>query len=243
MRQRNMAVSHPLQSAEEAFFAGQDIVEVVRDDFTQMTVSSTVDLLPWFATLDSGTAVISDDGAGGLLVVTTHTDDNDFVNVQLNGESIKLAAGKRASFRSRAKVDDADTTNFFIGFAITDAEILNASGTGAGTVTDAIGFANIAGSVYCVSSKNGSTTWNVVAQDSGLDMVDATFRTFELEFDGIGGVTWKIDGNTVHTISDTATTITLYPDDEAMTPTIEVQNTDASAEVLTVDYYAAYQER
>lgn len=242
MRNRQLAVSHPYQSAEEAFWAGQDIVEVVRDDFTQMTVSATVDLLPWFATLDSGTAVIADDGPGGLLVVTTHTDDNDFVNVALNGESMKLAAGKRASFRCRCKADDVSTTIIFLGLAITDAEILNASGTGAGTVTDAIGFCLLGGDVYCVASKNGSTTWNGVNQDSGINTADATYNEYEVQFDGAGGVVWKIDGNTVHSITDTGT-VTLYPDDEALTPMLEVQNTDASAEVGTFDYFCAYQER
>ncbi len=236
--------THPGMTAR-AVAGVEDIVEFI-DDFNATSVSSTDNLLPWFATVNSGTAAIADDGPGGLLKITTHTTQNNVVNVQQPGEAYKLAAGKRVSFVARLALADADNEAVFVGLSITDTAILDAdaSPVGQGAVSDAVGFVWTGAALWAVASKNGSTAWisKVVSVET---LADDVYVELEFHFDGAGHIVFLVDGIQVAEITDTAATVTLYPDDEALTPTIEVQNLEAGtvANIAYVDRIEAYQER
>ena len=213
-------------------------VHVFLDDFYKADISETADAALWNATLvdggsdDGEVLTVSDDAAGGWLTCTTNDADNDLNNLQLNGEPFKLASGKSLYFETKLYVNDIDTQDLFVGLAITDATAI------AGT-TDCVGFriADGTASQYfeCVSEKDSteeSTDTSVAITASA-----ATAKRLGILFDGDSSIYFLIDGDIVAKHSTT------IPNDEALTPTLEIRNASAAASTLSVDYVYVAQER
>ena len=126
------------------------------------------------------------------------------------------------------KGTDVSEFDWFVGLAITDTTPL------AG-MTDAIGFRcdDSTGDIDYLAEKDSSET----TADSTKDLADATFVTLRFEVIGNTRVNYYVDGNRVASIT------TNIPDDEALTPTIEIRNDGAAANTMTVDYVYVMQER
>ncbi|MHC4122907.1 MAG: hypothetical protein ACYSSI_04975 [Planctomycetota bacterium] len=178
---------------------------------------------------------VADDGPGGILQLTCNDKDADNENLQLNGESFKLATGKKLYFETSVALLDVDKCDFFIGLAISDVDIL-------GGVTDRIGFqVDHDGNINCLIEQ-GSTEYK---QDSGVDIADcaaiANFSTTKkcLTFlwDGVDTVQFFVDGVLKKTFTDNGTTI-VVPDDEAMSPAQQIKTHTGAGAVQTsfVDY-------
>jgi len=167
------------------------------------------------------------DGQGGLLLITNTATDDDRVTMQKVGESFKFVANKKTFFEVRFQTSDATQSDLLFGLAITDTTPLDA--------TDGVFFKKDDGdaNIDFASLKNsaGSTV------TAATTIANATFVKLGFYFDGVNFYLYK-DGVQVGFVS--AATI---PDDEEVTPTIHLQNGEAVAKTLTVDYIKAYQER
>lgn len=182
--------------------------------------------------------VAAGDGLGGWCVLTNAAADNDNVFIQRKGEAFKWSSSKRMFFETRLKVSDATESDVVVGLQITDTSPLD--------VTDGIFFikADDAATVdFRVEKNNTASTASACAT-----MVTDTFIRLGFSYNGRpfveGGTTYYqfqvfVDG--VYKTYVNASTNT--PDDEELTISLGIQNGEAVAKILTVDYIFAALER
>ena len=183
-------------------------------------------------TTEAGTGSASEavtSSAGGALVLTNAAGDNDLDFLQLKGEGFKLSTSKKAYFSARFKVNDVDQSDFVMGLGITDTTPLD--------TTDGVFFISAdgdAGLDFLVEKDNTATTTEDVAT-----MADDTFIT----------TTWFIDPDaskvfySINNAKPVGVAITNLPDDEELTVSFGIQNGEASAQTMTIDYVVAAVER
>jgi hypothetical protein len=173
-------------------------------------------------------------GAGGFLKLTNAAGDNDLDFLQLKGEAFKYVAGKNLFFKAKFKVSDATQSDFVMGLGITDTTPLD--------TTDGIFFIKADGAAtmdHLIEKNNSATTNSGVAT-----IADDTFVTAAFHYDpsGNGG-----DGSMRIFIDDVfvkeETTLTNIPDDEEMTISFGIQNGEAVAKTMSIDYVFAAVER
>ncbi len=191
----------------------------------------------WTVTeVGSGTRALTDIN-GGALLVTNAAADNDRNELQKLGESFLLTAGKRAFFKARFKVSDATQSDFLIGLAITDTT-LQGSVSGAG-VTDGIFFNKDDGDALLdVQVQKNATTGQTRAAGIAT-VVDDTFLTVAWAYDGVSEVKYFVNDVQLGTLDGTST----YLPDTELTVSFAMQNGEAVAKTMTVDYIFAAQER
>lgn len=168
------------------------------------------------------------DGDGGLLLITNTAADDDLVSLQKVGESYRFASGKELFFEARLKVSDATQSDVVIGLQITDATPLD--------VSDGVFFIKADGStsVSLLVEKNGTAT----TTSSVATMANDTFISLGFYYDGASSIQYSVNG----VVKGTSVTTNL-PDDEDMTVTIALQNGEAVAKTMTVDYVFVAKER
>ena len=183
-------------------------------------------------TTEAGTGSASEavtSSAGGALLLTNAAGDNDLDFLQLKGEGFKLSTSKYAYFSPRFKVNDVDQSDFVMGLGITDTTPLD--------TTDGVFFISAdgdAGLDFLVEKDNSATTTEDVAT-----MADDTFIT----------TTWFIDPDaskvyySINNAKPVGVAITNLPDDEELTVSFGIQNGEASAQTMTIDYVVAAVER
>lgn len=175
----------------------------------------------------SATEALSN-AANGVLLITNDAADNDSDEFQLTAESFKLASGKPLWIEGRFKVSDATQSDFLFGLCITDTALIDGLTDGVYFLKDD-GDANIDFHV----EKNSTDT----SSDTGVDLVDDTWIQLGFYFDGAGNVTPYVDG-----VAGTTVT-TNIPDDEELTVSFGIQNGEAVAKTLSVDYIRVAQVR
>lgn len=175
----------------------------------------------------SASEALASDEVGGALVITNDDADDDSNSLQLTQETFKLASDKRVWMEVRAKVNDADQVDAFIGLCVTDTTPLAA--------TDRVGFQIDDGnaSINVLTEKDSTET----KTDSDVDASDDTYVKLGMYSDGSGKVEFYVDRNKVATHS------TNIPDDENLCVTLHLVNGEAAAQSLTVDYIHVVQER
>lgn len=191
----------------------------------------------WLKTVDnSGTAIISDAEPGGVLTLNPGTGANDFVSIQLNGESFAPAANRKIIWEARIKASDADDVKFFAGLASTDV-----TGTTAGPIldgcNDSIGFRNVLGNttafLYIVEDDTTETT------GAAGTLADDTFVVLRFELDGLEQARFYVNGALVGTVKSG-----LIDSGAALTPTFEVSSpTGTTATLLEIDYVLVVADR
>lgn len=201
------------------------------NDFTRPTDYDTND---WtLTTVEAGAGSATEaigNLAGGVLVVTNDAADDDSDFFQSTKEVFKYDATKALEFEIRCKISDVTQSDFIAGLCITDTTPLaNSDGiffrkNDADTIPDF---------VVC---KNGTET--VVELPAAL----ANDTWVKLGF--------YYDGNTAHKlqifVNDIrvgAAALTNVPDDEELAITFGLQNGEAVAKVLSVDYIRCIQQR
>lgn len=171
------------------------------------------------------------DGDGGLLLITNDAADNDADFFQKVGESFLLASGKRAFFKARFKVSDATQSDFVMGLQVTDTTPLDA--------TDGIYFMKDDGDalldVYC---RKNATTGSTSATGIATVVAD-TFLTVAWAYDGKGSLAYFVDNVQLGTLDASST----YLPDTELTVSFGIQNGEAVAKTMTVDYIFAAIER
>ena len=175
-------------------------------------------------------------GAGGQLLITNDDADNDLDFFQLKGESFKWDSSKRMFFSARFKTNDATQSEIVMGLQITDTTPLD--------VTDGIFFLKIDGDTQpdLIIEKDNSSSLSVLEMNA---MEDDTFVTLSFEYDPLdvatGGAVFRAYQDNVQVGEITGTTNA--PDDEELTISFGIQNGEAAAKTLTIDFILVAVER
>ena len=175
-------------------------------------------------------------GAGGQLLITNDDADNDLDFFQLKGESFKWDSSKRMFFSARFKTNDATQSEIVMGLQITDTTPLD--------VTDGIFFLKVDGDTQpdLIIEKDNSSSLSVLEMDA---MEDDTFVTLSFEYDPLdvatGGAVFRAYQDDVQVGEITGTTNA--PDDEDLTISFGIQNGEAAAKTLTIDFILVAVER
>ena len=198
------------------------------DDF-QKYVATEWTLTTTEAGAGSATEAITSAEPNGVLLITNDAadDDNDFF--QWPNETFQIIVGKKLSFKARFKVSDATQCDFVMGLQITDTTPL--------AVTDGIYFRKDDGDAFLdfVVIKN-STASTLTACHT---VVANTYFLVEFYYDGTSDdIDAFINGTRVGSLP-----LTNIPDDEVLTVSFGIQNGEAFAKTVSVDYILVLQQR
>lgn len=195
------------------------------DDFINSRATGADALLGATVTLvEAGageTTVALADVAGGALRISADANDNDGANVQWSPEGFKLSTTcKYLYFGARLKVSEATQSDFYVGIAVTDTDLL-------GGVTDGISFRKV----------DGATDVNLVVEKDSTETALATvasvgtaYRIYEFVYDATGAtpsIEVFVDGVSYGTVA-----LTNLPDDEELRPSIHVLAGAAAASLV-----------
>ena len=217
-------------NASEALGDGDGGLLVVTND----DADDDSDEFQWAGGSGAATEALGD-GDGGLLVVTNDDADDDSDEFQWAGgsggviESFKYEAAKGLYFKTRFKVSDATQSDFAVGLVITDTTIIDG-------VTDGIFF----------RKADGSTSMELVIEKDSTETTvscgtaaDDTFMTLAFYYDPKDRKFHAYKDNV-----EVGTGVnTNAPDDEELAVSFALQNGEAVAKVMTLDYISAGKER
>lgn len=179
----------------------------------------------------------------GVAVFTNATGDNDRIEASRIAETVKLdGLGKEVWFTCRAKVSDATQADYGFGLIITDSAWLGDSDV----ASDGIWFLK----------DDGDTNWDTAiafnaasrgdyAQQTAVATCDTSYHVFDIRIvtdpttQGKGVVTFYIDGVVVGSPISTNS----LPYDEELALSFGVQNGEAAAKALSIDYIGVAQLR
>lgn len=165
--------------------------------------------------------------AGGVLVVTNDAADDDSDFFQWPKETFKWVSGKKMAFRARFKVSDATQSDLVFGLQITDTTPL--------AVTDGIYFRKDDGDAlldFVVIKDSTATTKTAIAT-----LVSDTYVEVEFYYNGTEFLLF------VNDVAVGSAAVTNVPDDEELTVSFGIQNGEAVAKILSVDYIDVVAER
>jgi hypothetical protein len=161
-------------------------------------------------------------------VLTNAAADNDARFQQWTRETFRFALGKKLWFDTRFQVSDATNSDFVIGLQITDTTPL--------AVSDGVYFrkddddANLDFVVI-----KGSTATTVTAAST---ITAATFTRLTFYYDGRTKIFVYKDNKLISTVATTN-----LPDTEELTISFGVQNGEAVAKTMTIDYIHVAKQR
>lgn len=208
-----------------AFLPDLDPTKYVKhwDDFVQYVAAVYT-----ITETGAGGTTAATDGHGGLLLLTCDSADNDNQFVQTVEESFRWASTRKLWFEGRFQTSDATQSDIIMGLVITDTSPLDA--------TDGIFFLKA----------DGSTTVNLIIRKDSSDTTIAAATlanttNIKLGFTYNGRGLWEVwrDGVVVGSSTVTSTA----PDDEDLSVCFGIQNGEAVAKTMTVDYVLAVSER
>lgn len=213
------------------------------DDFNQWVTDTSSEARYTITTIELGagsaTEAITDE-AGGVLLITNDAADDDSDFFQKIGESFLPAAGKRMIFKARFRVSDATQCDWVMGLQVADTTPLAAGGDG---VTDGIFFQKDDGdtNVDFYVQKNATTgqltttAWTTAAANN-------TYMTLAFVFDGKRTIDLYKNDALIKSVDIGGTFATYMPDTE-LTVSFGLQNGEAVAKTMSVDYIFAAIER
>lgn len=196
------------------------------DDFDNFTVADWV-ITTVEAGAGSATEALGNED-GGTLVITNDAADDDSDFFQKVGESFRFEAGKPMIFGARLKVSDATQSDFVVGLQILDTTPLD--------VTDGIFFRKDDGDAlldFAVEKDNTATQALGIAT-----AVNNTYLTPQFFYDGGSLIHYGVNGVILGSLA-----ITNAPNDEDLTVSFGIQNGEAVAKIMTVDYIMAAKYR
>jgi hypothetical protein len=202
---------------------------------TYFTDFDTYDATQWTITVvqagagDASEALTT--GDGGILLITNDAADDDSVFFNKVGSSFLMESGKQAWFKTRLKVSDATQSDVVVGLQVTDTTPLS--------VSDGIYFLKTDGAatidVICrKNSSTGSTSATAIAS-----MVSDTYITLAWYYDGVSSVAYYVNDVQLGTLDGSSS----FLPDTTLTVSFGVQNGEAVAKTLSVDYIMAAKER
>jgi hypothetical protein len=168
--------------------------------------------------------------AGGALLITNAAGDNDLDFFNLKGEAFKFVSTKRMFFKAKFKVSDATQSDVVMGLTITDTTPLD--------TTDGIFFQKDDGDTnidFHIEKDNSATSNAAIGT-----LADDTFITVAFAYDpNTSSFSIFMDDVKVGEQS----TLTNVPDDEELTIAFGIQNGEAVAKTMTIDFIICAVER
>ncbi|QOR55462.1 MAG: hypothetical protein ULS35scaffold63_19 [Phage 33_17] len=170
---------------------------------------------------------------GGALLLTNTAADNDLVALQKIGESFLFEAGKPLVFKARFKVSDAIQSDLVIGLQITDTTPL--------AVTDGVYFqkddgdANLDFHVVKNSTVTSATAITTLSNN--------TYITIGFRYDGSSMIEYFAGTDSRNPTRLGKADIANLPNDEELTVSFALQNGEAVAKTMSIDYILAQKER
>jgi len=216
-------------TTEELPFPDPTAFHVWFDDFDnweadQWVVSGTA----------AGTGAIQN-ADGGVVRLTNAAADDNATFPQWSGddaagvvETWKFIAGKKLWFKARMKVSDATQSDFVMGLQITDTTPL--------AVTDGVYFRKDDGDAnldFVVIKDSTATT-----QTAASTVANDTWMTLGFYYDGVSTIFVFKDDQRI-----AKSAVTNLVDDEELTVSFGVQNGEAVAKTMDVDYIMVAKER
>lgn len=186
----------------------------------------------WVVTeTDSGATQALTAGDGGLLLVTNTAADDDLVALQKTPAAWTFEAGKKMFFRARFKVSDATQSDLVIGLQVVDTTPLD--------VTDGVYFLKADGStaVSVICRKNATT--GSTSASSITTLANDTFVELGWYYNGDGKVYYEVNGSVIGSLDASSA----YLPDTTVTVSFALQNGEAVAKTMTVDYVYVAKER
>ena len=185
---------------------------------------------------------------GGILRMTTVATADYGGNMQVAGTQfvVDQDVGLPLYFEARFRTADVSNTDIFVGLSAVDTEIITSG------ADDAIGFLLESGVLYAHTAETSNETsadCAITEADGAATTSNAGWVRVAFYFDGSNSVTFLCDGNDdgvfdYVTTKKVGTGIDYLPDDQALTPTIEmIVGTTASAETADFDYVYCVQQR
>lgn len=176
---------------------------------------------------DAGATQAITNEDGGVLLITNTAADDDLVGIQNKGETFKFASGKQLWFKARFKVSDATQSDFVMGLQITDTTPL--------AVTDGVYFLKSDGAATCslkvVKDSTATTT-------TAATIVTDTYVVLGFVYNGIDRIDIYVNEDRV-----ASSVTTNLPDDEELTISFALQNGEAVAKTMSVDYIFVAKQR
>jgi len=171
-----------------------------------------------------------DDGA---ILITNAAGDNDYDLFEKVGESFELSDGKPMWYAVKFQTSDATQSDLLFG--IIESSVTSPVITDPG-LTDGIFFNKVDASTSINFNVRKDSTSSAYAAVGTL--ANATYMTLGFYYNGVDGVEYWVDGVKIGTA-----VITNLPDDEEMTVVFGIQNGEAVAKTLTVDYIMGNKNR
>lgn len=168
---------------------------------------------------------------GGALLITNDAADNDADFFQKIGEGFLMASGKKAAFKARFKVSDATQSDFVIGLQVTDTTPLDA--------TDGIYFQKDDGDTNLDFYVRKDATTGSNSATAVATVADDTFMSVGWYYDGAGRVFYFVNDILKGSLDASST----YLPDTELTISFGIQNGEAVAKTMTLDYIYATKER
>lgn len=175
----------------------------------------------------TGTFALTD-GDGGQALITNAAADDDRLFFQKKGECFLFETGKQMWFDARFKVSDATQSDIILGLQITDTTPL--------AVSDGVYFYKADGAAtadFIVTKASTATTNSAVAT-----VVSATFIRLGFYYNGASNIDYFVDG-----VRKGSSVTTNLPTTEELTVSFGLQNGEAVAKTMTIDYIFAAKER
>jgi hypothetical protein len=174
-------------------------------------------------------------GDGGQLLLTMAATDDSSSSLQWSGddnaavvETFKFISGKQLFFKARFQVSDATQSDFVLGLQITDTTPL--------AVTDGVYFRKDDGDAnldFVVLKDSAGTTTAAFST-----IANATWTELAFYYDGRSKIEIFKDG-----VKMATSALTGLPDDEELAISIHMQNGEAVAKTMTIDYIFVAKER
>lgn len=202
------------------------------ENFVQLPIDDTTgDPTEWTDTVvevGAGTSTIAlTPAAGGNAIMTCAANEDDGIQIQLNGEAFKLDGQYPCYFGIRFKLVDVTQADFLAGLCITDTTLL-------GGMTDGVYFQTVdAATALTIEIEKDS----VASSGSIHTLVDDTWVIAEFYFDGTY-IDSYIDG-----VLQTRLAVTNLPDDEELTVSLALLTGEAVANTATIDWVRVFQIR
>lgn len=162
-------------------------------------------------------------GNGGLLLLTNTAADDDLVLLQQTVATYTPEATKNMFVRARFKVSDATQSDLMVGLATVDTTPFASLPTAGFYFLKSDGSASLIASARAAGAST-SITLGTMANDTFVD-VALVYQP------ALGLIQGFLNGNLVAS-TDTLTNLPLT----AITPTIALQNGEAVAKTMTIDY-------
>lgn len=187
---------------------------------------------------NAASAVVA--GNGGAISLTNDAADDDLIAVQCKPAAFTTFSGKKAFFKARFKVSDATQSDWMMGLYVVDTAPLAAGGDG---VTDGIFFQKDDGDTNIDFYVQKNTTTGQLTTTAWTTAAAAdTYMTLAWAWDGKRYINLYKDDVFILAV-DLTTTVSNYLPDTDLAVSFMIQNGEAVAKSMTIDYVFAALER